>query len=137
MVRARTWVIRVPGVPVPQGRPRAYLSQQRRRIRVYDPAASRQWKQTVATYACTKRPKPLLTGALNLMLCFSLPRPKYPSAQWPTGRPDLSNLVKAIEDALEGMVYDNDSAIVSLLAAKEWAADGDQPSVLITIKEVR
>jgi Holliday junction resolvase RusA-like endonuclease len=47
---------------------------------------------------------------------------------WPTSRPDLSNLVKSIEDACIGILYLDDSQIVSLQVIKLFS---ERPAVLV------
>jgi Holliday junction resolvase RusA-like endonuclease len=49
----------------------------------------------------------------------------------PTGRPDLSNLVKLIEDALNGNAYKDDSRIVRTVAAKRY---GDRSRTEIVLR---
>lgn len=54
-----------------------------------------------------------------------------PSApRWPAKRPDALKLARAVEDALTGVVYRDDSLIVRELLEKEW---GEQERVEITI----
>lgn len=52
---------------------------------------------------------------------------------WPTKRPDCSNLVKTIEDGLNGVAYEDDSQIVSLVVVKHWA---DIPHAEVMIHEI-
>jgi len=49
----------------------------------------------------------------------------------PTKKPDLSNVIKAIEDACNGIVYKDDSAIVHLIATKAWS---NEPRVEVQIE---
>lgn len=54
-----------------------------------------------------------------------------PSARLcPTGRPDLSNLVKLIEDALNGNAFKDDSRIVRTIAEKRYGERGQTEVVL-------
>lgn len=54
-----------------------------------------------------------------------------------TGKPDTSNLVKAIEDALNGIAYYDDSQIVQLYAAKVNPRNGEPIGVAIRIQEAK
>jgi Holliday junction resolvase RusA-like endonuclease len=49
----------------------------------------------------------------------------------PTSRPDLSNLVKLVEDALNGNAYRDDSRIVRTVAAKRY---GDRARTEIVLR---
>lgn len=50
-----------------------------------------------------------------------------------TVKPDLSKLVRAAEDALTGIVYEDDSQIVHIMAAKAY---GETERVEITVEAV-
>ena len=75
------------------------------------------------------------------MLTFNMPVPKSWSkkakrqALWYSHsvRPDLDNLVKAVMDGLEGVVYDADSRVASLQARKFY---GDEPGVEVYVSNV-
>lgn len=81
-------------------------------------------------------------GPLVADIVFVMPRPsnkiwktrsmpRYPH----TGKPDRDNLAKAVFDALEGLVYRNDSLIFDGTITK-WVASGDeQPHAEVVIRE--
>ena len=51
-------------------------------------------------------------------------RPKSNKCAWPAVYPDLDNCMKGFFDALEGLVYTNDSRIVHIISAQKiWATD--------------
>ena len=67
---------------------------------------------------------------------FRLTRPKSVKSKYPHKKPDLDNLIKAVWDALEGVVYINDSRIVLIgTTAKVWA-DGEEPGVSLEIRRM-
>lgn len=80
------------------------------------------WRRDVAQAAgLAMRGSPLLDGPLALELRFYLPRPKghfgakglRPSAPaWPTVKPDVTKLLRAVEDGMTGIVYRDDAQIV-------------------------
>mgnify|MGYP001602118616 FL=1 len=129
--------VRIYGLPVAQGRPRAFKLPSGQ-IRVYDPQKSRDWKRTVQGQALMCKPERLLVGALVGEMDFYLPRPKSAPKRvvYPTTRPDLGNLVKAVEDAIQGVVYQDDSLIVSLRVAKHYATESTPPSVYVRLEEL-
>lgn len=58
---------------------------------------------------------------VSLHLLFVMPRPKVPQFDVPAVKPDLSKLVRAVEDALQdAALYTNDSRIIELQARKEF-----------------
>jgi len=76
---------------------------------------------------------PPLTGPLRLECVFIFPRPKSkvwktkPMPRVPhTGKPDRDNLLKSLQDALNGLAYRDDSQIFDGVTSK-WIAAGDEP----------
>ena len=51
----------------------------------------------------------------------------------PTKKPDFDNIAKIICDALNGLAYKDDAAIVSAVVDKYYAPD-DEPKVIVEIK---
>lgn len=123
---------RVYGLPVAQGRPRAFKTPTGQ-IRVYDPANARDWKRTVQAQVLTNKPEVPVDGPLDVALYFVLPRPKSlpKRVKFPTKRPDAENLSKAVLDAMQGVIYRDDSQIVRLSVAKDY---GDAPGVWIRVE---
>jgi len=131
--------IRITGHPVPQGRPKAVSFAGHARI--YKPAKSRRWEEDarqVARQVMGIR-KPL-TGCLAIELQNHIVPPRSWPA-WkieaaltgrirPTGKPDRSNLLKAAEDALNGVVWIDDSQIIWLQASKLYS---EQPVVVLKV----
>ena len=133
--------VRVYGLPVAQGRPRAFKLPSGQ-IQVYDPAKSRDWKRTVMAQALVCKPAHLLAGALAAEMDFYLPRPKSLPKRvvYPMKKPDASNLLKAVEDALRGIVFADDSQIVTLRATKHYATENATvsapPGVYVRLEEL-
>ncbi len=125
---------RVYGLPVAQGRPRAFRTT-KGQIRVYDPANARDWKRTVQAQVLLQRPPEPVGEPLAVTLAFVLPRPKsLPQRErYPARRPDIENLAKAVLDAMAGIVYRDDAQIVRLSVAKDY---GPVPGVAICVERV-
>jgi Holliday junction resolvase RusA-like endonuclease len=98
------------------------------------------WKNHVAHVAKERmeaRGLPLATGALRMEIRIFVPRPQGHwtskgelSAEgrrkpFPISRPDLTKLVRGIEDAMTGIVYKDDAQIISQYVSKFWAEDGN------------
>ena len=118
---------RVLGMPIAQGNHRI---QPGKFPRIYDAAKGLpEWRKTVAMYARAARttgPGVLLEGPLLAEMTFRMPVPKSAPKRrrlFADRRPDLSKLVRAVEDALTGVLYGDDAQIVELRARKELAYD--------------
>ena len=111
--------------PTSKERPRATRSGH-----FYTPAKTRQFESSVKTLARqhwgNKEP---LEMNLEAILTFYSKRPKTTKLQYP--RKDVDNLSKAVLDALNQVIYKDDSQIVKLTASKQWANED-----FITIKLV-
>jgi Holliday junction resolvase RusA-like endonuclease len=122
---AEILAVRVYGVPVPQGRPRARafrLPNGGVRASVYERAEDKDWKRTVLAQVLPHRPPAPVDGPLVMTVTFYLPRPKSlpKRVEYPVTKPDLSNCLKAIEDALNGIVFVDDSRLVEIRMAKRY-----------------
>jgi crossover junction endodeoxyribonuclease RusA len=84
----------------------------------------------------------LLDGAIELSVIFTVPRPKShygarglrPSApEHPTKRPDVTKLLRAIEDACTGIIWRDDSQVVHQHARKRY---GEPACVEVKVTEL-
>lgn len=130
------------GDPVAQGRPR--FSRQGGFVKAYDPTKSRDYKQYIRLVASEDAPEAPVTGAVLLSVRIyraipkSMPRYKREAALAgklrPTTRPDVSNVLKGVEDALKDLWYVDDSQIVGYGAVGKWY--DKQPRIEITMWEI-
>ena len=130
------------GEPVAQGRPR--FSRQGGFVKAYDPAKSRDYKQYVRLVAAQDAPEAPVTGAVVLSLKIYRAVPKSMSKKKreaalagrlrPTTKPDVSNVLKGVEDALKGLWYADDSQIVGYGVLGKWY--DKQPRIEITMQEI-
>lgn len=106
-------------------------------VRVADQSGKpgKEWRRIVQIYAKQAfLGKPLIPHnyPLRVEMIFYRPRPQShftasgaikPSApRYPTSRPDVLKLARAVEDALTGVIYEDDSSIVNEVLRKEWAS---------------
>ena len=120
--------IAVSGSPTPQ--PRARISTRGKFARAYVPAhhAIHEWRRSVAEEAAKVVERPT-ESSLGMKIDIFIARPKshyLASGKIKKGvpvrpRPDVDNYAKGILDALEGIIFENDSQIVSLVVRKQWA----------------
>lgn len=96
-----------------------------------DNAKSKDWRRTVAWSAREVFSGELLRCALKVEFTFYRPRPKGHhgvhglsktgrETPFPIGRPDVLKLARAAEDALTGVVWNDDAQIVLEVLRKEW-----------------
>ena len=111
------------GLPKPQGSKRAFIAGGR--ARVVEQVDNKDWRATVQHAAIEAMAgRPPVEGPVAVTVTFALPRPKsHPKTRrtWPTARPDVDKLVRAVNDSLTHVVWGDDSQIVSMHAAKVWA----------------
>jgi crossover junction endodeoxyribonuclease RusA len=76
-------------------------------------------------------------GPLSLKIVFYMPRPKSLPKRvlFHTKKPDLDKLVRAIKDALTGVVWTDDAQVMSMSAAKLYASEGDMPRAEIQVDQ--
>lgn len=133
----------VPGLPVPKDRPRVVRNPKTGRITTFTPQRTRHWESYLRMYvksALNDREGLPLRGPLAVTLVFTFKRPKKPSRPYPVKCGDVENLSKAVCDALNGVLYDDDTQIVSLELHKRFLSlgksEGDDLGVDIEIKEL-
>ena len=119
--------VRVGGPPVAKGRPRVT-----RTGIAYTPAKTRKYETHVrmAAQEAMGQGAPV-EGPLHVAVHAYLPVPKSWSKKKtraalngdvkPTSRPDVDNYAKAALDALDGIVWGDDSQVVRLFVCKEYA----------------
>lgn len=81
---------------------------------------------------------------LELLIVFVMPRPKYHKTKYGTlrpdapsrhtSRPDATKLLRAVEDALNGIVWSDDARIADQHVLKKY---GDRPGAIVRIRELR
>ena len=126
----------VAGVPVPQGSKTGFVNPKSGRVVMVESAKGLKfWRESVAVAAreFVGADWVLLDQPLRAVFEFYLPAPK--SSKWklrPAGKPDSSKLLRAVEDALTGVVYRDDSLLVDSWASKFWADDRG-PGCLVKI----
>jgi Holliday junction resolvase RusA-like endonuclease len=109
--------VTVPGLPVAKARPRVTQKG------VYTPKKTKEYEERIkavliSSYSATQlfslKEKPIC-----LWCTFYFPSPKRKKTRYPL-KPDLDNLVKAVMDALNGLVVEKDGQVVSIIAKKRY-----------------
>lgn len=118
----RMWV---PGIARPEGSVRAMHIGGKVRTFHQNDAALRTWRGAITnTAADLWGDTPLIDEGVVLSVDFWLLRPKSAKRRLvPSVLPDLDKLVRAVGDALTGIVFTDDARIVRLYAMKHYADD--------------
>lgn len=129
----------IPATPVAKGRARSsarVAANGKAFARHYTPAATRNFEALVKDFAtqAMKGGDPL-TCPVDLLVefRFSIPEtwPKWKAELAAAGlvhhtkKPDCSNLVKAIEDACNGVVWKDDGQVVGAIQDKVWTTGAE------------
>lgn len=132
----------VPRKPVAKGRPR-FARLPTGFIRTYTPKATSDFENSVRAIAGRAMDgKTLLDGPVSVRIQFNMQIPKWwPKkkrqaasifAILPTTKPDLDNLAKSVLDAINGIVFADDSQITDLIITKRYGP----PSVKVAASEI-
>lgn len=121
----------VPGVPVPQGSMRLLRDKQGNPYMTHASSRLSAWRRKVSGYLEGWEP---LGGAVKVVCCFELPRPSSVRRRWPTVKPDVDKLARAVLDAIEASgLLQTDAQVTSLIATKTYATG--EPRLLLTLEE--
>jgi crossover junction endodeoxyribonuclease RusA len=140
----------VHGVAAPAGSKRALPLGGKpggRPIIVDDSKRSRPWKRDVAkTAAAAMAGRQLLDGPLELQVRFYVPRPKghfgtgrnagvvkASAPEFPTVKPDVTKLLRAVEDAMTGVIYRDDAQVVKQVAVKLY---GEPARCVVAVAQI-
>ncbi len=131
----------IPGEPVPQMRPRVVQNKYTHHIHAYTPDKCAVYAERVRLYALRHLENTefqRLTGPLEVFMTFYRSKPKSASKRdvFPVTRPDLSNYVKLVEDALNGLIWVDDSQIVISTLRKMYAEGSEEARTVVSISEV-
>jgi len=125
------------GMPQTAGSKRAFPFHRKdgsQGVRVTDDnPRTKNWQACVRDAAVKVFQHELMSGPLFMELRFVLPRPKghfgtgrnatklkASAPAWPDKKPDCTKLVRAVEDALTGIVWRDDAQIVNQFVEKQY-----------------
>lgn len=139
----KSFSFQVAGDPKTKGSNVSFVSEKSGRVVTKDGCKGlRQWLEAVGWAAREVYKGPPYTGGVHLGLWFYMPRPRShylksgalrddaPPAH--VVKPDVDKLVRAVLDALTGVVYVDDNQVVSVEATKFY--DGACPCLCATVR---
>jgi Holliday junction resolvase RusA-like endonuclease len=120
----------VPGAPRGKGRPRA--TRMGKGVRLYTDDKTANFENLIRLAYQQEHDIPPASGALEIQVNAYFPIPKSASKKarlemeagrvYPTKKPDLDNVLKAVLDGLNGVAFVDDCQIVSIQSAKKYDA---------------
>ena len=131
----------VMGEPKPKGSKRAFVVNGR--AIVTEGKSTKSWEATIRTVIGTMNVT-MLHGPVEVELVFYLPTPasRMPKIKskdyWkrhpvPDGKPDLDKCVRAVFDAMNKVLFEDDARVIRLVAEKRFSAE--RPGVQVTVRE--
>lgn len=127
------------GIPQPKGSARGFVAmkagQKPRAIVTSDNKNLRSWADSVRYAAQEVAGDVFFEGPVELRIAFTFSRPKSATPKkrpCMTTRPDVSKLVRAAEDALNGLVWKDDAQVVAILATKSYVDGPGGAAVTVT-----
>ena len=133
------------GIPAPQGSKTSGLTKSGHPFTREANPRTRPWRQAVAAEALASWQNKAMEGPVELVAAFFFPRPKshYRTGKHShdlradapihhTSKPDLSKLVRAVEDAMTGIIYRDDSQISAMAPKKVYTESN--PCAIITVR---
>src|SRR4030042_737344 len=136
-----SYTYRIYGTPVPWKAPKSGKG------RFYQDKTLIAWQAEIRKQvAIAERPDPPYDGALQIVLCIYLPRPKNNRTYYPSthGSGDDDNYMKALKDALNAkpcknitaLVWTDDCRFVDSHVRLFWAVGSMEPGVEFTVYEL-
>jgi len=111
----------------------------------------RMWRQDVAKAALEAMREQaegqLLDGPLELVLTFHMPRPKShyrsggrilkeTSPKWHVHKPDATKLIRAVEDAMTGIVWHDDSQVAVQHVVKCYCEERQLCGCSVVVRQI-
>lgn len=118
----------VKGRPVPQGSLK-FINGRPIHARALDLAV---WRADIARNAELFGFKPV-ANAVKVEMDFVMLKPKSAKRGFPSVKPDLDKLIRAVLDGLTGVAYEDDSQVILIQASKTY---GENQGVWIRIEQI-
>jgi len=140
--RPTRWTLTVRGAPQPKGSLRSLRTPSGATVTTASNTPTLgPWMDAIAAAAQTERgDHPPVTGPVSVTMTFSMARPKTRgnARLHHVVRPDLDKLIRAVLDALTGVLFTDDSQVTSITAIKRYVqiAGYDVPGVIVRVESV-
>lgn len=133
----------IPGAPVGKGRPKV-STMGGKFSRMYTPAKTANYESMVALAASqAMEGKPPMIGAVHVDMAIQMPIPQSWSKKkqlaahegriLPTKKPDVDNVIKAVFDGMNGVIWNDDVQAVSVFVRKTYDTT---PGVRVSVNDI-
>lgn len=133
----------IPGEPIAKARARVFFNKRANKVMAFTPTKTASFENFVKLIAADEWPRPPMPGPIVMTIRIYKSTPKGFSKKKvnqaengdirPITRPDCDNYLKSISDALNNLVYKDDSQIISVHVHKFYSA---LPRTEIEIEEI-
>lgn len=113
--------------PIPKARPRFS------RGHVYTPSQTRVFENQLKYIFQKAFPHEPWTNEVSIQCYFYYKGTKKTLNRMKTTRPDLDNLIKSVKDAANGIIYNDDAQVASILS---WKAYRDKDMIVCSFKKL-
>ena len=124
------------GTPRPQGSKR-HIG---RGVMIESCEALRPWRDSVAwaaREAMQQQGWEKASGAVALTLGFAFRKPKSAKRNYPTVKPDIDKLERAVLDAMTTAgVYRDDAVVIDVRKTKFYCSDGEPEGVTVVVRRM-
>ncbi len=101
----------------------------------YTPQKTRQFENAVRVMSRAQWKAKPLCGAITAILTFYLRPPVRRVRSQPTCKPDLDNLIKAVKDSVNGIVWLDDAQVTEMRAVKVYDWVGRRGWIELSVSE--
>lgn len=123
----------VDGVPVAQGSKSGYVVGKRAVVTDSNRAVLKPWRSQIAAAAQAAHAGDRIEGPVLLVVEFRFVRPKSVKREWPSVKPDIDKLERALLDGItDSGIWRDDAQVVEIRSSKLYA---DRPGIWVQIGE--
>ena len=119
----------------PQGKARPRFTRQGNRA--YTPKETKLYEQQIAkAYRAAANGFSFGDKPVEIWITAVMPKAKTSKKEYPTIKPDIDNIQKAVFDGLNGIAYNDDKQILAAVIHKCFCMfEYEKPRILVTVKE--
>jgi len=103
----------------------------------FTPAATARFERDLKILARVRAPAQPFKTPLRIAICFFLSKPKRSKFHVPGVRPDLDNYIKAVMDAMNGIVWMDDGQICEITAGKYYCESDAPTRIVLKVSEMK